>query len=50
MRRRVIREVHPDHDPVEATDRRHTTSIVATTDASSATSAECCNSRQAEAF
>ena len=32
VRRCVISEVHPDDDPVEATDRRHTESITTSTD------------------
>src|SRR5687768_7020773 len=38
VRRRVIGEVHPDHDPVEATDRRHIQSIAASTDVEPAAS------------
>ena len=39
VRRRVISEVHPDHDPVEATNRRHAQSIAASTDVQPAASA-----------
>jgi hypothetical protein len=29
VRRRMIGEIHPDHDPIEATDRRRRTSALA---------------------